>query len=156
MIFGIRVPYFGVGILGGLWLAFIGWFLNNAAVASYQQIVIQDLLEGVPVAQLMRANVLTVSPDTPVSTLVHEYVMGTEDRAFPVVEGDQLLRQIMTPAEQVESAAPREEAGEAIMKLARRDVNQIPVLENGHLIRMLRRRDIVRWLQLHSDGLTTG
>jgi predicted transcriptional regulator len=36
-------------------------------------------------------------------------------------------------------------------KLSRRDVNQLPVMDGNHLIGLLRRRDIVRWLQLHSD-----
>jgi hypothetical protein len=31
-------------------------------------------------------------------------------------------------------------------------VNQLPVIDGNHLIGLLRRRDIVRWLQLHSDS----
>jgi Zn-dependent protease len=31
MVLGAQVPFFGTGV-GGLWLAFIGWFLNNAAM----------------------------------------------------------------------------------------------------------------------------
>lgn len=172
MVFGIRIPFLGRGLIGGLWLAFIGWFLNNAAVQSYQQVVINDILEGVPVARLMRADVPTVSPDIPVSALVYDHVMGTDERAFPVLEGDRLVglvtledvRQvprsewdittvgsIMTPANELDVVTPREDASEALSKLMRRDVRQVPVTENSHLIGIVRRRDIVRWLQLHSD-----
>jgi len=48
-------------------------------------------------------------------------------------------------------ATPTEEASEALHQLARRDVNQMPVLDNGQLVGMLRRRDLMRWLQLHSE-----
>lgn len=35
MTFGVHVPLFGTGIAGGLWLAFIGWFLHGAALQAY-------------------------------------------------------------------------------------------------------------------------
>jgi hypothetical protein len=65
MIFGLELPFFGSGFVGGLWLAFIGWFLNNTAVQSYQQVVVEDMLEGVPVARLMRWD----APAVPLPTL---------------------------------------------------------------------------------------
>lgn len=175
MAFGVRVPVFGTGFLGGLWLAFIGWFLNNAASQSQQQAMIEDLLEGVPVARLMRADVPAVSPQASVTQLVDDYLMGTEERAFPVVEGDRLaglvcledvrkipraqwdetrVSQIMTPADQVAVVAPREDVTEALHTLTGKDISQVPVVQDGHLVGMLRRRDIVRWLQLHSNGQT--
>lgn len=172
MVFGVTVPFFGTGLIGGLWLAFIGWFLNNAAMQSYQHVVVEDLLGGVPVSQLMRANAPTVPPNIPVSSLVHDHIMGTDERAFPVIDNDRLVgivcvedvrkapreqwdsttvSQIMTPESQLVVAAPRQDAGEALNVLASRDVNQLPVVQDGHLVGMLRRRDIMRWLQLHSE-----
>ncbi|MCZ7574012.1 MAG: site-2 protease family protein [Ardenticatenaceae bacterium] len=175
MVFGVQIPVLGTGIVSGLWLAFIGWFLYNAAVQSYQQVVVQDMLEGVPVSRVMRANVPTVPPNIPISSLVYHYIMGTDERGFPVLEGDQVtglvtledvrkvpredwdtttVGQIMTPADQLEMVTPREDAADALSKLMQRDVRQIPVMQNGHLIGMVRRRDIVRWLQLQSgEGL---
>jgi Zn-dependent protease len=91
MVFGISVPFFGTGLIGGLWLAFIGWFLNSAAVQSYQQIVVHDILEGVPVARMMRPYPPTVPSTISVSTLVHQHVMGTDDHAFPVVDDSRLV-----------------------------------------------------------------
>jgi Zn-dependent protease/CBS domain-containing protein len=172
MAFGVRVPFFGQGFISGLWLAFIGWFLNNAAAQSYQQVLIKDMLEGVPVARLMRSNAPTVTPELRVSQLVDDYIMGTDERAFPVLENERLagmvcledvrkvprtqwdntmVREIMTPAEELESVAPREDATEALEKLTRRDVRQVPVVQEGRLVGMLRQRDIMRWLQLNSD-----
>lgn len=172
MIFGITIPFFGTGFIGGLWLAFIGWFLNSAAIQSYQQVVVDDLLEGVPVARLMQSNAPTVPPDSSVSTLVHDHIIGTNERAFPVVQGDRLVglvsvedvrkvhrtawdtttvSQIMLPANQLAVATPQEDAAEALHELGSRNVHQMPVVQDGHLVGMLRHQDIVKWLQLHAD-----
>lgn len=172
MIFDARLPFFGGGMLNGFWLILIGWFLNHAARASYQQVLIRQLLADVPVARLMRSDVSTVPPALPVSDLVYEWVMGTDERAFPVLENERLIglvsledvrklprddwertmvSEIMTRAEELIVLSPQEEANAALEKLTRRDVRQLPVLENGRLVGLLRRRDIVKWLQLQSD-----
>jgi CBS domain-containing protein len=171
MVFGIQVPIFGTGVIGGLWLAFIGWFLNNAARASYQQIVVQDLLEDVPVARLMRPDVSTVSPDLPVNRLIYDLIMKSDERAFAVMQGDRLVglvcledvrklprdvwettavSEIMTPADKLAVATPDEDVSDALNEIATRDVRQLPVVDNGRLVGLLRRRDIIKWLQLQS------
>ena len=171
MAFGYELPFFGGGLVSGLWLVFIGWFMNNAATQSYQQVVMEDMLHGVPVARLMRSNTPTVPPNLAVSGLVDDYLMKSDDRAFPVVDSGQLVgliclkdvrkvprqawdttlvSQIMTPASQLDLVSPREDVSAALSKLAQRDTSQLPVLEGGHLVGMLRQRDVMRWLQLQS------
>jgi Zn-dependent protease/CBS domain-containing protein len=171
MAFGVRVPIFGTGLISGLWLVFIGWFLSDAARASYQQTLIRDLLEDVPVLRLMRANVPVVPPTLTVSELIYDWIMGTDERAFPVMEGDRLLGmvcledvrkvpredwehltvgEIMTQSNQLDVVTTRDDANQAFERLTRHDVRQVPVLENGRLVGLLRRRDILKWLQLRS------
>ena len=70
MVFGVQLPVLGTGPISGLWLAFIGWFLNSSASRSYQQVVVQDMLEDVPVRRLMRTNPPTVPPDITIDSLV--------------------------------------------------------------------------------------
>lgn len=67
----------------------LGWFLSNAALMSHQQIIVQDVLEDVPVSRL-RSDAPTVSPSIAVSSLVHAGVMDTGERVFPVIKGDRL------------------------------------------------------------------
>ena len=175
MILGLRIPFFGRGLVPGLWIACIGWFLNMAAVASYTQVVVHDLLERVPVSRLMQRDPLvTVPPELPVSTLVDERLMATEQRAFPVLEGGELVgivtaadvrripratwgektvRDIMVGRQNLAVAAPDEEAAGAFEKLASRDVEQLPVVDQGHLVGLFRRSDVVRWLDLQNRGV---
>jgi Zn-dependent protease/predicted transcriptional regulator len=173
MAFGVQIPFFGTGLIGGLWLAFIGWFLNGASVQSYQQVVIHDILEGVPVERIMRSNPPTVFASSSVGTLVHNHVMGADDHAFPVMDNGRLVglvsledirkvsrdvwdttgvRQIMTPADQLVVTTPEEDAAAALDKLMQRGVGQLPVLHVGRLVGLLRRHDILKWLQLHAES----
>jgi Zn-dependent protease len=176
MIFGASVPVFGSGTLNGMWLAFIGWFLVQAASQSYQQVVVEDMLEGVPITRLMREPAPAVPPDLPISALVYDHIMQGDERAFPVVEDDRLLgvvyienlrtlersawdttlvKQVMVPQNELEMVTPREDAMDVFQKLTQREMRQIPVVQNGKLIGMLRRRDILRWLQVRSEMMAS-
>ncbi len=174
MVFGVRIPFFGTGLISGLWLTFIGWFLNSAAVQSRQQLVVQDILEDVPVSRLMRSQPPTVRTNMSISDLVHDGVIGSDDHAFPVLRGEDDLAgivclhdvrkvpkedwdttkvaEIMTPTDRLATVRPQQDAAEALNKLSTQDVRQLPVVADGRLVGLLRRRDVLGWLQLHSDG----
>jgi Zn-dependent protease len=172
MVFGLQVPVLGSGPISGLWLAFIGWFLNSSASQSYRQVVIQDVLQGIQVDRMMRRNPPTVTPDLSVSSLVHDHVMQSDDHAFPVVEGDRLqglvclhdvrdvsrdawetttVREIMTPADQLVTVAAEDAATEALQKLQQKEIRQLPVVQDGKLIGLLRRADIIKYLRLEQN-----
>ena len=173
MFFGANLPFFGTGFISGLWLAFIGWFLNQAASQSYRQVVVQDLLEGIPVSRFMRSNLPSVPSQTTVSQLVDDHIMNSEERSFPVTDvSGQLVgvvsledirkvprkdwdttpvSQIMTPRSELEPLNPREDATEALDALSQKDLRQLPVVQDGQVVGMVRRADIMRWLQLHSE-----
>jgi len=171
MIIGLRVPFFGTGLVSGLWLIFIGWFLNNAALLSYRQLIVRESLEGVPVSRLMQTRFTRVDPDMRISTLLDEHVMASGQRAFPVEQAGKLVgmvcvrdlhkrsrdawdattvREIMTPAEQLAIVSPQDDAFDVLALLGQRDLNQLPVVEDGRLLGLIRREDILKWLSLHT------
>jgi len=170
MLFGLVVPVLGGGPIGGLWLMFIGWFLNNAALSSYRQLLVKETLEAVPVARLMRTQLDRVDPELSVRQLVEEHLMQSGQRVLPVERDGRFLglvsvsdlqkserrawdrmtaREIMTPVERLACVGPAADAGEALAELARRNVNQLPVLEDGRLVGLLRREDVIKWLALN-------
>jgi CBS domain-containing protein len=123
----------------------------------------------------MRRDTPTVPSDIPVSELVDRFLLGTDERAFPVVDGsagslaglvclddvrrlprprwDQtLVRDIMTPVERLTVIPQREDAAQALREITRLDVRQIPVVDGARLVGLLRRRDFVRWLHLQSGA----
>ena len=174
MAFGARIPLFGTGFGAGLWLTFIGWFLNSASVRSYQQVVVADVLEGVPVSHMMRRDPPTCEPTCTIARLVHEHILGTDDQSFPVLDDDRLIgivtledvrriareawdtttvRDVMTPAERLVMATPDEQASQALEELTSADVRQLPVVHDGELVGLLRRSDVIKWLQLQAESV---
>jgi Zn-dependent protease/CBS domain-containing protein len=172
MMVGLRVPFFGAGLVNGLWLAFIGWFLNNAALLSYRQLLAREALQDVPVSKLMMTRFETTAPDTALRALIDEQMLRTGQHAFPVVEHGALrgivclrdiqrldpakrmtarVKDVMTLAEPLVRVRPDDDAYDALMLLAREGVNQLLVVEGEALRGMLRREDVLSWLALHGE-----
>lgn len=171
MAFGFYVPILGTGVVQGLWLVLIGWFLSRAARSSYEQVIISQALRDVPVSRLMLSAVDAVSPDMTVTELVQTRLMHTDQRCFPVLRDGTLdglvciedlrrvpelywdetpISEIMTPSAEIMTLGPDAESREAMRVLARQDVDQIPVVQDGRLLGLVRRQDIAKWLGLHA------
>jgi Zn-dependent protease/CBS domain-containing protein len=169
MTFGARLPFFGTGFGSGLWLAFIGWFLHGAASQAATRLALDDALAGMTVEQLMQRQGPTGTPDLTVAALVHEHLLPGDDRALPVVQNGTLLGlvsisevrtlspdqwagtsvgSIMRGVEALSVARPDEPLAKAFEQLAQQDIDQLPVVVDGRLVGMLRRRDVTRWLEL--------
>ncbi len=173
MMLGMRVPVFGTGFANGLWISFIGWFLNNAAMLSYRQLVVKESLGNVPVTRLMHTRFQSVAPDLPVDRLVDEYFLHSDQRGFPVLENGRVIgmvcledvrkidrslwparvvNDILTPVDALVRIEPEDDALKALSLLGERKVNQIPVMRNGEIRGLVRREDILKWLSLHDQG----
>jgi Zn-dependent protease len=50
-------------LAGGIWFAFIGWFLVQAARSSYQELQLQQLLGGVEAAAVMAGDLVRIWPE---------------------------------------------------------------------------------------------
>jgi predicted transcriptional regulator len=160
------------GFLNGLWIAFIGWFLNNAAESSYQQVVLRDTLAGVKVKDVMSRECLTVPGDLRLDRLVEDQVLSAGQRCFFIAEGEDLAglitlhniksvprdrrnafiaSQIMTPADALFRAHPDEDLLSLLQRMDEADVNQVPVMDNGHLLGVITREHLLRYMRLRSE-----
>lgn len=170
MIFGYRMPVFGVGLGPGLWLILIGWFLNMAAVRAYEDQAEMKGLEGVSVGMLMLLRFESVPGNTSVEELERRF-LHSDQRCFPVVEngtpvglvclddlrrvakvaqGDEPVTTIMTPWRSLAVLSPRTPASDAMRQLVALDVEQLPVMERGNLVGFVRRRDVLKWLAIRA------
>lgn len=168
MSFGAHVPLFGTGLGGGIWIAFLGWFIRSAAAKAPGRVALDEAMSGVTVAQLMQCTGPAVGLDLPVSVLMHDYLLRDDNRALPVVDGGVLrgvvgfddvrflppalwptttVGSVMQPRAGVPVASPDDPLEAALERLMARDVEQLPVLVGDKLVGMLRRQDVARWIE---------
>lgn len=168
---GLLQFFWGAGI-GGLWIVFIGWFLLQAAQASYAEVaVVADLL-GVRVRDIMSTECATVGADMTVQTLVDEHLLRTGHRCFVVSGPGRILGlvtphevkgvardrwastplgDVMRPIDQLRTVQPDTLAVDALRLMGRDDVNQLPVVSEGRLEGIVGRRHILQLLQARAE-----
>lgn len=86
----VAFGFIGVGVgvalntnlFNGLWLAFIGWFLQNAAGAAATSTEVEHALEALAVNQVMRADWPEVPGRLPLSRLVEDHMLRGSPRYF--------------------------------------------------------------------------
>ena len=151
----------------GLWLAFIGWFLLNAAQESVLQVSLRSTLSGLVAEDIMARDCPTVPGQLSLAELVQEHILKTGRRCFLVsqngrLEGlvtlhqvkaipkarweDSFVAQAMTPLDQLHAVAPKTPILEVLAVLERGDVNQVPVTQDGRLLGMITRDHLLRVL----------
>ncbi len=172
LIFGGLLWAFTGNILSGLWLVFIGWFLNSAAEGSYRQMVTQETLKGMHVSDMMYKDVEVVDPEATVRDLVERYILPRNIRALPVVHDSELVgivtlsdvrdvpqemwdatrvAEIMTPKENLHVLAPQDDVVQALEALAEQDLNQLPVVDRGNVVGLITRGHIISFLRVRQD-----
>ncbi len=164
--------YFGGAGVGGLWIAFIGWFLLQASRESYVQVGLAHALEGVRVADVMSRGCPTVDGWLNVQNFVEQELLRTGRRCFIVVDKGEMtglitpheikeidrarwpfttLHDIMRPLDEVRSVTPDTPLKSALESMTREDLNQLPVVLNGRLEGVLSRAEVISYLQTHAE-----
>jgi Zn-dependent protease len=165
-----------IGRWGGIWLAFIGWFLLSAAQASMSQLTIKETLTGLCAADVMSHEVPTI----PGNLSLEEYsgeVLRTGRRIHIVTMDDRLVglmnvaalnqvprdewglnsvQAVMVPRDRILWASPDEPLQRLLERLMSADVNQMPVVRHSddgaaHIIGMVTRDAILRVIQTRSE-----
>jgi Zn-dependent protease/CBS domain-containing protein len=172
ILWGVGLVLFGGGLLNGLWIAFIGWFLNNAAESSYQQVVLRETLTGVKARSVMTQGCVTVPSDLQVNRLVEDHVLGAGQRCFFVADRDDVrglitlhnIRsvpreerealtavQVMTTVDSVYRASPDDDVWAVLQKMDEHDLNQVPVMDNGTLLGLITRQNLLHSIRLRAE-----
>ncbi len=154
-------------IINGLWIAFIGWFLESAAAAQVQQQMVQGLLVGHTVSQAMGNACTHVSADVSLQNLIDQEVLTHGRQCFLVDRGDHVVglltlhdmkeiprlswatttaAQAMKPVEKLKKIDPKAELWTAMEKMGRDGISEMPVMLGNNFVGLLSTGDIVRYL----------
>jgi Zn-dependent protease/predicted transcriptional regulator len=154
-------------LVRGIWMAFIGFFLLSAAQESYAQVAIRSSLQGILAGDVMSQELPTVQRSASLEDYVHD-VLRTGRRFHLVMNGDDLVGVItlhaasgfpheewantsvqaaMMPREKIHWALPEEPVTSLLERMQKEDINQMPVMRDGHVVGLISRDTILRVLQ---------
>jgi len=159
----------------GLWIAFIGFFLDNAARSSYLQLSLRNMLEGHVVSEVMSRDCFMLPPNLTLDVAVDQYLLTSGQRCFTIgtpdggVEGlftihklrdfprdewpTRRLRDMSTPLSEMRTVQPSTPLWTALQEMTSDGVNQLPVLSDGQLTGMLTRENLLTFIRNRSQIL---
>lgn len=169
--FGFFQIFLG-NFIGGLWMIFIGMFLQQAADSSYRQLLVKKTLERIKVGDAMTRNVVTITEETPLTIVVEKYFFGYHFVDFPVssdghITGMLTLNDVrLVPKEAWDTTIardvmekispdailrPEDNAMDALSRMIGLDTGRVLVMDGDKLVGIITRRDIMKLMEFKTD-----
>jgi Zn-dependent protease/CBS domain-containing protein len=157
------------GSFSGAWLAFIGWFVLQAARAEARYIATDEALDGLRVRDLMVRDPVTVEADSTIGRFMDDVASTRRFTTYPVLEAGRpigllafgtvasvprsdwdtrRLRDSMIPLDRVPLLAEDARAVNALADLSEAGVHRALVVDDGNLEGLLSITDLARALEV--------
>jgi Zn-dependent protease/CBS domain-containing protein len=170
ILFGLYRFFVGANV-GGLWIAFIGWFLLDAARSSYIQVGIMAGLRDHRVGEIMERDCASVPGYISLRDFVDQYLLHSSSRCFVVTQdhhpiglitpedakkigpdnwNQTSVQSVMRPLTQLPSVPPDTPAVKALELMSRERVNELAVISNGHLEGIFSRAQVLKFLHIYA------
>lgn len=168
---------FAGALVGGLWLIFIALFLKGAASSSYQGIIMEQVLGGARVRDLMVRDPEVIDAGTTVAAAVNEHFAHHGYTGFPVVEDGRpvgmlaiaqirdcpaaeraakRVAEVMKPINQALEIGPDATLAQALRQMSEAETGRLLVIENGRLIGLITRSAIAHFIMVRNElGFST-
>jgi Zn-dependent protease/CBS domain-containing protein len=164
----------GGNLVNGLWLVFLGLFLNSAAASSRQQAQMQSALRGLTVGQIMSRNVLRVPSWVTVGDLLTPFTLSQGHRAFLVEDFGQVrgllsladigrtpraewrmlkAEQLMTPRDKLVVVHPETDIQAAMQLMEEHKLPQLLVMDaaRGEVLGVFSSEQILNYLRVQAE-----
>jgi len=155
--------------INGLWLAFIAYFLWNAATSTLQQERITSVVSGAKVGPLMTTDFKSTPPGVMVGQVIRDLVLPMNLRAIPVVSGERFVglvaigdlrkvdqarwaetpvEAVMTPASEFPTVSPDDPLSTALERFGATDLPLLAVIKDGRLVGVLYREAVIGYVRM--------
>jgi Zn-dependent protease/CBS domain-containing protein len=155
-------------LAGGIWFAFIGWFLVQAARSSYQELQLEQMLHAVEAEEVMAGDLVRIPPELSLQEAVDDYFMRYNHGAFPVEEqgrtvglltlrgvrrvpreqwSTRRVREHMVPLGDQVLVAPDARMDDVLDKFQDGQANRVLVVTDGEVVGIITPTDLTRWLR---------
>jgi len=150
-------------LLPGLWAAFIGWFVMNAASTSFRQFELRHVLARIPVSRAMLVEPKAIPAHATIDDVIEGTFLPGRRDAYPVAldgivlgilhvadvaavppdrRAEVTAAQVMRPTYDLPTANPRESLADLVLRLGSTDNSTALVLDGGRLVGLVDVRDV--------------
>jgi len=176
MIIAVGIYFIFTGnFLNGIWLSFIGWFLQSSAQRGYRQVIFETSIRGIKVGSVMNENIVYVVKDITIQDLVDDYFMRYRFGRFPVIEDEETQKfigiislhdvkgiprnewpavrvgEIVKAVSESEKAAVSMEISEAIKKMSKNNLSHLVVMSGDRLRGIITKSDVMSFIKIRSE-----
>ncbi|MDZ7837457.1 MAG: CBS domain-containing protein [Actinomycetota bacterium] len=161
--------------IGGVWFAFIGWFLQSSAYNSYRQTLFEAAAKGIKVRDVMNEDLVTVPKNITLEEIINDYFMKYRFGRFPVVEGrrnhkfigvislhdvksfspqerkDTTVGEIVKTVTRKEIVSPDMETSDAIKVMSKNDLGHLVVMEGDRIKGIITRSDVMKFIKFQTE-----
>lgn len=165
--------FFTQDIVGGMWMVFLGWFLLMAASESSLEAGFARTLRGVSVGDAMIPLCPTIRGDVNLQDFVEDELLPRGSRCYLVAADDGTLAGLVTPHDirniphtrwadmtvadimrpfrDLRIVAPETPLMGALDLMSLHDLNQLPVISDGHLAGVISRSQLLNYLRTKEE-----
>ncbi len=176
MLIAVGIFFFFTGnFLNGVWLVFIGWFLQSSAHTGYRQLIFETSIKGIKVKDVMNKDIVNVTEDITIQDLVDDYFMKYRFGRFPVIEDKKTQKfigiislhdikgvskeewlsvkvgDIVKSVSENEKVSMSMEISGAIKKMGKNNLSHLVIISGNKLIGIITKSDVLRFIKIRSD-----
>jgi Zn-dependent protease/CBS domain-containing protein len=161
------------GTFSGAWLAFIGWFLLQAASAEDRWLLARQALRGLRVRDLVVRDPVTARPDLTIAEFMDDIVWKTRHTTYPVTDNghavgllpfrciaevprseweQRTVRDCMLPLDEIPVVSEDEALIDAAAELSDSDIHRALVVDGDRFVGILSATDVARALEIRRAG----